>query len=105
MTALGLRDRERGQIGFTCDPVGEVASCEALDPGLFATIEVDHAVAEMGEDGEVELALQTSARDERLEQARQRDLHFASLAERLPEDEGCPAPMDASSASRIDHAP
>lgn len=89
VTALGLRDCERGQIRFACDPVGEIASGEALDPGLLATVEIDHVVAEMGEDGEAEISFEISAGDESPEQARQRDLHFARLAERLPEKEGC----------------
>ena len=89
VTALGLRDRERGQIGFACDPVREVASGEALDPGLLAAIEIDHLVAEMGENGEVKISFEISAGDEPPEQARQRDLHFARLAQRLPEEEGC----------------
>jgi hypothetical protein len=65
MAALGLRDCERGQIGLAFDPIGELASGEALDPSLLATVEIDHAVAEMSEYGEVETSLEISTGDER----------------------------------------
>ena len=79
---------EQDQIGFARDPVGEVASCEALDLGAFATIKIDHTIAEMGEDGQVEIAFEIGTGDEPAEQTRQRDLHSTGLPERLCEDEG-----------------
>ena len=55
--------------------------------GAFATIEVDYTITEMPEDGQVEVAFKIGAGDESAEQARQRDLHFTGLPERLFADE------------------
>lgn len=64
MTAFRFCDCQGGQVGGASDPVGQVTAGEPHDLDLSAAIQVDNSTAEMGEDREIEVALQVSARDE-----------------------------------------
>jgi len=64
VATLGFGDSQRRQVGCAGDPVRQVAAGQARDLDLTAAIEVDHAAAEMGEDREVEVALEVGTRDE-----------------------------------------
>jgi hypothetical protein len=87
MTAFRLGDRQGREVGGASDPVGQVAAGQALDLDLSAAIQVDDPTAEVGEDREIEVALQVSACDEASKQTGKSDLDFSRLSERLFEDE------------------
>ena len=89
VATLGFGDSQRRQVGCAGDPVRQVATGEASDLDLKSAIEVDCTAAEMGENREVEIALEVGTRDEPSEQAGERDLDLSCLTERLPEHKRC----------------